>query len=527
MVWKGFFNLHVIIFFILMVFPLIPLLENRSDGDSTKGIVDDHLDIQKNDWIIDSKDFESNLGGMNQSQNDFRGIDKNADEGRVDTKSNIKETVPLNAYEGPKYSNKDHNKIELDTGDLRSGSDWTLMVYLDGNHNLCTHGSSDMAEINASFATNVDVLVLKDDDSEDGNDTRMYYVNGGISAEIHPNWLDDEENMGDGDNLYDFVNWTLSNYPSDRTMLLFWDHGSAYWGCCRDEDTGPDFIEDEDSLRIMEIRDALDRAISPGDKLDIMAFCACSMANTEVCYCMADYADYLLASEQSGWLTESEGFNWDFTLIINEMNSNDDPVDLCEYIVDTTMVNSENVQAHRSHTWSVIDLSEMEDLKDRLDWFSYELMEAFPEYYYEISQARLATEEYKSGVRPDLYHFAQNIKNHGNLPSDLKNAASTLTSGVNNAVIYEDHRTGDDVVTSGLYDPAITSRSDKIATEDKDKTHGPVDNAHGLTVYFPVNHSGESLWYYRSSTHDKVLYRSIRLGRMARDLYGFHICRRQ
>lgn len=494
MVWKGFCSLNVIITLSLIFLDLTPMVENGSGHRLAEEIFLDESDGIQEQYLVKSTDDK------------FKDRESRKENEIVDEKERItveSAIVEIDHYD-PKPSPKDSNRgyeSDSNTGKQRSGSDWTLMVYLDGNHDLCTHGSSDMSEINASFAANVDVIVLKDDDSGEGNDTRMYYVNNGISSELYPDWLDDEENMGDGDNLFDFVNWSLSNYPSDRTMLLFWDHGSAYWGCCRDEDPGPDFIEDKDYLRIMEIRDALDRAIPSGEKLDVMAFCACSMANTEVCYCLADYADYLLASEQAGWLTESEGFNWDFTQIINEMNTNGDPVDICQYIIDTTMVNSENVQAHRSHTWSLIDLGEMDDLEDRLDWFAFELIDAFPDYYYEISEARLNTEEYKSGVRPDLYHFAMNIENNGIFPSELRNAANSLMTGINNAVLYEEHRTGDDVVTTGLYDPEVTGRSSFTATEDKDKTHGPVDNAHGLNIYFPVNHTGQRLSRYRSSTH--------------------------
>ncbi|HID74190.1 MAG TPA: hypothetical protein EYP43_03970, partial [Thermoplasmata archaeon] len=191
-----------------------------------------------------------------------------------------------------------------------SGSNWTAMIYLDGDNNLEYYAGVEMKEVNASDA-DIDVLVLKDDWGT--NDTHLYHVRNGTTTRLYPSWLGREANMGDGDTLAAFVNWSLSTYPANHSLLTLWDHGGSFVGCCVDSTNGSDI------LRIPEIRSALEDALGDGGRIDVLGFADCLMSSVEVASEMAPVADYMVGSEKVGWACATEGINWDFDDIIDYM----------------------------------------------------------------------------------------------------------------------------------------------------------------------------------------------------------------
>ncbi|MBQ9015450.1 MAG: hypothetical protein IJ109_04955 [Firmicutes bacterium] len=99
--------------------------------------------------------------------------------------------------------------------------------------------------------------------------------------------------MSEPGTLEDFLKWANRNYPSDRKMLFFWDHGGGLSGF------GVDVLnprEKQSLLSMSEITGALESA---GDKYDVIGFDACLMQTMEVGMSLEPYADYLLASEES------------------------------------------------------------------------------------------------------------------------------------------------------------------------------------------------------------------------------------
>ena len=105
--------------------------------------------------------------------------------------------------------------------------------------------------------------------------------------------LPDQTCMSQQRTLADFLKWAKENYPSDRKMLFFWDHGGGVFGY------GIDYLnprQGQSMLSVPEIVSALEEA---GDKYDVIAFDACLMQTMEVAVAMEPYADYLLGSEET------------------------------------------------------------------------------------------------------------------------------------------------------------------------------------------------------------------------------------
>ena len=121
--------------------------------------------------------------------------------------------------------------------------------------------------------------------------------------------------MSEQNTLRDFLLWAKQNYPSDRKMLFFWDHGGGLAGFGLDIINpgipgGKSLVQRAKSLNLNklissrasgallsmeDIRSALQKA---GDKYDVIGFDACLMQTMEVGQCLEPYADYLLASEE-------------------------------------------------------------------------------------------------------------------------------------------------------------------------------------------------------------------------------------
>jgi hypothetical protein len=102
--------------------------------------------------------------------------------------------------------------------------------------------------------------------------------------------------MGDPDTLTWFVEYADINYPADRTLLYFWDHGSPTAGVGVDTTMqGSDPGSDWDWLSHQEMVSALD-----GYHLDVIATDECSIGQMETLYEYVSSGlsvDYMVASE--------------------------------------------------------------------------------------------------------------------------------------------------------------------------------------------------------------------------------------
>jgi len=427
-----------------------------------------------------------------------------------------------------------------------SSGDWTIMVYLNGDNDLKAYANDDLEEMK-NTNTGDDLLILHDDNTTNQDDTVLYHYKNGKKTDKNPAWLDDEENMGAQSTLEDFVSWCMDEYYSTNTMLIFWDHGGAWKGVCWDDESN------EDNLRIKEIRDALNNSLG-GEKLDILYFGACSLSTVEVSYELRNFTDYIVGSEKTAWVYWDVGFILNFRLLFEHMEGNYDDEDICEYIVDESMVMNANREKH-SHTWSAMEMDEMPDLTTALDAFSTQLMTHFPEYYMDIIHARENTEEYKAGKRVSIYHFAENILYDNSFPEQLRDAANDLMDEINVTVIANASWTGTQAPSRGTEGKQAdedgegeiqwdTGEKDKEGEEeiqwdtgdkdkegegeilwdtgDKDKEESRADHSHGMHIYFPINRTVRSS-DYRDETYGVWLFTEETLWENWFYLYGSYI----
>ena len=140
---------------------------------------------------------------------------------------------------------------------LNQSNKWLILAYFCGDNDLDAAITEDWNEIKASDADNVRVWVLKDGDGT--HDTHLYQVHQGTIYEYDDTyfpWLDDEENMGDENTLFNFLHSILikNEYQTYRKILIFRDHGASWRGCMSDE-------TDQGYLRVNNIKSAIENAI--------------------------------------------------------------------------------------------------------------------------------------------------------------------------------------------------------------------------------------------------------------------------
>lgn len=238
--------------------------------------------------------------------------------------------------------------------------DVTVMIYMCGA-DLESEGGAATADINeivySEVCDNANVIIQTGGCSE--------WQNSIISSDVVERYKASSEGlefiesvgnvpMTDTDTLSDFIRFCAENYPSDRYMFIFWDHGggtaSGY---------GVDENFDGKSMSIDEIEDAFAMA---DVKFDIIGFDCCLMATVETAAAVSNYADYLLASEET-----EPGTGWYYTNFMNllEEDPGVSPYDLASLIIED-FNDASNTYIDDGVTLSLVDLSQIDNIVSKL-----------------------------------------------------------------------------------------------------------------------------------------------------------------
>lgn len=322
----------------------------------------------------------------------------------------------------------------------------TIMVYMCGTdlESRAAMGTSDLQEmLEADLGENVNLLVYTGGCSKWKNNVvsntknQIYQIKNGKMKLL-------EEykavSMTDPNTLTTFIKWCAKNYPANRNQLIFWDHGSgSINGYGYDEK-----FASSGSMDLSEINQALKKS---GVIFDFVGFDACLMATLETALMLTDYADYMIASEET-----EPGVGWYYTDWLTALGEDTSmpTVEFGKMIVDDFVETCAVKCRGQKTTLSVVDLAELEktvpaDFKEFAKSAS-ELIEN--DEYKTVSDARYNTREFAQASaidQVDLVHLAKNLGTE-----EGEELAKTLLS----AVKY--NRTSDDMT-----------------------------NAYGLSIFFP------------------------------------------
>ncbi len=292
---------------------------------------------------------------------------------------------------------------------LGNGEDTvTVMIFMCGS-DLESDGGAATADINemlyATLNESVNVVIQTGGASE--------WQNTMIDADTNQRWLvtadglellDDagQQNMTDPATLTDFIRFCAENYPANRNILVFWDHGGGTLGGYGSDEHFPD-----GTMSLSQI----DTALTDADVVfDWIGFDCCMMGTVETAFVAEKHADYLIASQRS-----EPGGGWYYTDWLDAIS--EDPAlasqSVGQIIVDSFIREEKNGDFGDELTLSMIDLTAfspfMDELYAYLSGVNTELIDTSA--YKEVSKARYDSrsqgeEEYD---QVDLAYLVNNI----------------------------------------------------------------------------------------------------------------------
>ena len=341
----------------------------------------------------------------------------------------------------------------------------TIMVYMCGTdlESRNSMGTYDLQEmLAAQFGKNVSLLVY--------TGGCKGWKNNAVSSSVNQIWqIQDgqmyclEKDLGsaamtDPDTLSSFIRWCAERCPASRYELILWDHGGG-------SVSGYGYDEKFASGGSMTL-EGLDRALRDGGlKFDFIGFDACLMATAETALTMSQYADYLIASEET-----EPGVGWYYTGWLTDLGKDTSmpTLQLGQKIVDSFVDTCAQKCRGQSTTLSVVDLAELETtLPQALADFSRSTAGLIQSKQYQtVSKARGGCREFARSSQidqVDLTHLAQNL---GTKEGDA------LSKVLLSAVKYN-------------------------------RTSSDMTNAYGLSIYFP---------YRKTSSVDKAVKTYDRIG---------------
>ena len=336
---------------------------------------------------------------------------------------------------------------------LGNGKDQvTLMVYMCGTdlESKNRMGTNDLVEMaNAQLSDNVHVIVYTGGCKQwnvqgiSNTTNQIYEVTNGRLKPLVENA--GNVSMTDPDTLTSFIKFCTKNYPANRNCLIFWDHGGG-------SVSGYGYDERFPRSGSMTL-DNIDKALkNSGTTFDFIGFDACLMATMENALMLDDYADYLIASEET-----EPGIGWYYTEWLNKLaaNSSMPTLEIGKEIVDDFVETCDVKCNGQNTTLSVIDLAELANtVPDALRDFSDSLTEMIKnDEYKEISAARGQTREFSPSTKIDqidLIHFAENLDT---------DEGTELAANLRGAVKYN-------------------------------RTSANMTNAYGISIYFPYRRAG-------------------------------------
>jgi len=190
---------------------------------------------------------------------------------------------------------------------LIAETEWTVLVYIAADNSLSQQSFIDINEMEAGEDNDSIKFIIQIDPLDDPNHppyfstSRRYLIRHDNNPDsIGSILLDDlgEINSAAPQTLAGFANWGFDFAPSQKRMLIIWDHGNG-WN--KDDDLVKsicydNYFSDRMSVAEGELKEAISSINYP---INILVFDACLMQMTEVITEIYEYCDIVAGSEFS------------------------------------------------------------------------------------------------------------------------------------------------------------------------------------------------------------------------------------
>lgn len=331
----------------------------------------------------------------------------------------------------------------------------TIMVYMCGADLESRSGmaSRDLQEmLAASVGDNVNLIIYTGGAKQWQNNVvssstnQIYQIKNGKLAVLNDNV--GNVPMTRPDTLSGFINYAANAFPANRNILIFWDHGGGSTG-------GYGYDEKFQSAGAMSLAGINTALKNGGVNFDFVGFDTCLMATVENALVVSNYADYLVASEET-----EPGVGWYYTDWLSAISK--DPsiatTDLSKIIIDTFTDACAKTCPGQKTTLSLIDLAELsQTVPTELAEFSKDTSEMINgDDFKTVSNARSGSREFAQSRidQVDIIDFANRMGTQ-----EAKDLAAVLRDSIK-----------------------------------YNRTSSNMTNAYGLSIYFP----------YRTGSTNKV-----------------------
>ena len=356
----------------------------------------------------------------------------------------------------------------------QKGKGRVVMIYMVGSNleskgGLATRDLKDL-DYNKLKANNTRVVLIAGGTTSwqnnyiDVNETSIYTLESTGFEKVD---VRSKNNMGTVDNLSYFLNYVYKNYKAKKYDFIYWNHGGAVDGSEYD-----DLYSDH--LMLIEMSKAFENSpFKNNKKLDVISFRTCLNSTIEVANIYKKYAKYLVASEEVTIGSQADSA----IRFLNDVKMSDSPIEYGKKQINTykeVVTNTCNYSSFMKKdenycidsTYSITDLSKIDDVKSKLELFSKDLNKNLSSKYREYSRIRSNMDQYAKDEPAydmiDLYNFTEKFDKYSN-------SGKNLRESIEKAVVYNWTNT---------------------------------KHSHGLSIYFPYNNQTFLSSYSDISTSD-------------------------
>lgn len=210
---------------------------------------------------------------------------------------------------------------------------WTIMAYIAADDILSDFAVGSLQQLRHLAGQEANVVVAAQFDANgkrniarlifEGSENRSQSIHDSEKATIAS-----DVDMAEPRSLSDFINWAYTQRPADHYCLVLWGHGPEL--LVADYPTLPDGQKPKRFLSPLDVKKGLAESKLIRDdkrKFEIVAIDACNMSMVEMACEIADYANFLVASEEE---VPDFSFPYDRLLLLGQSQSPEEIARTCQ-----------------------------------------------------------------------------------------------------------------------------------------------------------------------------------------------------
>ena len=323
-----------------------------------------------------------------------------------------------------------HQPLKANEGPVEK--EWTFLLFLNGHNNLdyfSDFNVNQMEEVGSSDQVNMVVqwASLKNQDTK-----RLYIQKDSNLSQVTSPAVEilSPVDMGDYQQLIDFIRWGVAKYPAKKYMLAVWNHGNGWYlprtslgarDISYDDLSGNHITTEQLGMAMAEAAKII------GHKVDIYGSDACLMAMAEVAAEMKDSVSFMVGSEEV-----EPGYGWPYNTWMKRWveNSRASADEVAKALTEEYLKAYDGgIYGYQDVTFSTMDLSHLDTLMSSVKALNVSLTELSANDLKTVEAAANATQSFTYDDYRDLGEFgkrvaASSVGIHAGLFTDLNQAIS-------------------------------------------------------------------------------------------------------